>query len=162
MDFRLVTAIRQNHALEHATITLLASARGPRTVLAGRAGADGFYLYGDVPTEAVADAAGEALARLQKGEVDLAVSPFCGTSLATAGVLAGLGAVIAVGSKNRLQRLPQALTAAFFGVLIAQPLGRLVQKHFTTSADLANLRIEGITRAGWGRWTVHKVKTALI
>ena len=162
MNLPFVRSVRQNHALEHATITLLASTRGPRTVLAGRAGADGFYLYGDVPTQAVADAAGEALARLQKGEADLAVSPFCGTSLATAGILAGLGATLAIGSKNRLQRLPQALTAAFIGVILAQPLGKLVQKHFTTSPDLADLRIEGISRAGWGRWTVHKVKTAPI
>ncbi len=53
-------AVRQNHALEHATIVLL-SKKYPDIRLAGISFAAGFFVFGDVPTEAVLPAAQEAL-----------------------------------------------------------------------------------------------------
>jgi hypothetical protein len=45
-------------------------------------------------------------------------------------------------------------------VLAAQPLGRLVQKHLTTSPDLADTEIVGIKIGGRGGARFHKVQTA--
>ncbi len=71
---------RQHHAIEHATIHLLA-ARFPRRVFAGMSDPWGFTLYGQLPSEAIEEAVAEAIQRLQDGEEDLAFHPNCGTNL---------------------------------------------------------------------------------
>src|SRR5438445_336408 len=68
----VINAVRRNHALEHATISILLNRHGPMRVV-GRAVPDGFYIYGDIPTERLRELADEALARLQRGEADLGV-----------------------------------------------------------------------------------------
>ena len=52
MSDDFVTVLRQNHALEHATIALLVSKLGLHQKFVGQSTAAGFYIYGDVPTEA--------------------------------------------------------------------------------------------------------------
>jgi hypothetical protein len=154
---RLVGAIRRNHALEHATVSLLLARLGPDLRLVGRAAPDGFYLYGNVPTDLVRQCAGEGLARLQRGEAFWAVTPLCGTNLATAGVLAGLSSLAIAGSGDRKDRLPTVLMAAVTSVILAQPVGRWIQANLTTDADLAGVDIVGVEARGRGN--VHKVKT---
>ncbi|MGQ9571568.1 MAG: DUF6391 domain-containing protein [Dehalococcoidia bacterium] len=154
-----IAAVRRNHALEHATVSILLAKLGQHTRLVGRASLDGFYIYGNVPADRIEESAAEALARLKQGESQLAVSPHCGTNLAVAGILAGLASLLAVGNRRRLERLPNVLTAAVVAVVGAQPLGRLIQKHFTTSADLSGLEIVGVTPVGRGVIPLHKVKT---
>jgi len=158
---RLINAIRRNHALEHATIAVLLSHLGHHTRLVGRAAPDGFYIYGDIPTEQIQDSAREGLARLQRGEAHLAISPLCGTNIAVAGILAGLASILALGSRSRMQRLPNVLAAATLAVLAAQPIGRLAQKHFTTSSDLDGVQIIGVERMGRYLSKLHKVRTAV-
>lgn len=158
---RVVNAVRRNHALEHATISILLSRHGPHTRVLGRAAPDGFYIYGDVPTETLRELAHEGLARLQRGESHLAVSPLCGTNLAVAGVLAGLASMFAMGGRSRLEGVPGALMAAMFAVIVAQPLGRLVQKHVTTSPELDGVRIVSVEPMGRRFPRLHKVRTAL-
>ena len=155
----MVNAIRQNHALEHATIAVLTGKLGASARLGGRATLSGFHIYGDAPTEAVTQAAEEGLARLKRGEHDLAVSPLCGTNLAAGGVLAGLASMIAMKGKNGMRHLPRVLSAALIAVVLAQPLGSLVQKHLTTSTDLATLNIAEVTCRGKGILTRHRVRT---
>ncbi len=155
---KVIDSVRRNHALEHATIAVMLNRAGPMHVV-GRAGLDGFYVYADVPTERLREFADEALNRLQRGESHLAVSPMCGTNLVVAGLLAGTGCFMAVhASKKRMDGLPNALTAAIVAVIAAQPLGRLVQKHYTTSPDLEGARIVSVERVG--RRMMHKVRTA--
>jgi hypothetical protein len=84
----IFASVRRNHALEHATIAILLGKVGPNTRLVGRASTDGFYIYGNVPTDKIGESAAEALARLKQGESQLAISPLCGTNLAVAGILA--------------------------------------------------------------------------
>lgn len=158
---RLIDAIRRNHALEHATISILLNRLGQHTRVIGRAAPDGFYIYGDIPTERIRESAREGLARLQQGEAHLAVSPLCGTNLAVAGILAGLASLLAVGSRNRWERVPNVLTAAMLAVLAAQPLGRLIQKHVTTAADLDGVEIVSVEPMGKSLPYLHKVRTAL-
>ncbi len=78
LDHPLIDRVRRNHALEHATIHVL-SRRYRDLHVMGRSTPNGFILYGDLPTDAVYEAAQEALERLRAGERHLAVHPACGT-----------------------------------------------------------------------------------
>ncbi len=157
---RLIGSVRRNHALEHATVAVLLSRRGPTLRLVGRASTDGFVVRGNVSQRELASAADEALARMQKGESSLAVSPLCGTNLAVGGVLAGLAATLALGSGDRWERLPTVLSSAMLALLAAQPIGHLAQKYLTTSADLRDTRIVGTRQGGKGRGRYLKVLTS--
>jgi hypothetical protein len=157
---RMIAAVRRNHALEHATVSILLGRVGQHVRLVGRASLDGFYIYGNVSADKIGECAAEGLARLKQGESHLAVSPLCGTNLAVAGILAGLASLLALGNRRRFERLPAVLTAAMLAVVSAQPLGRLIQKHITTSDDLDGLEIVGVIAVGRGLIPLHKVKTA--
>jgi hypothetical protein len=156
----LLTTVRRNHALEHATISVLATKVGRETALVGRSTQSGFYLYGDMTADNVRDSAIEALARLRRGESHLAVSPMCGTNLAVAGILAGCAALLALGNGNRLERVPNVLLASMLAVLAAQPLGRIAQERFTTDPDLSDTELVEIKQGGRGPGRFHKVVTA--
>lgn len=160
LDSPFVKKVRRNHALEHATIHVL-SQRHKTLQLVGRSTGSGFYIYGQVDTEMLAESASEALVRLQNGEADLAVHPRCGTNLATAGVLAGLSAftVMSGRERSRMEKLPQVVLAATAAILLAQPLGAYLQQKVTTSPDLQGVRITGISRQERGNMIVHHVKT---
>ena len=154
----MLQAIRQNHALEHATVHVL-SRLHPERALAGRSGANGFWLVGDLDTQEVADAVSEALGRLQNGERTLAVHPRCGSNIATAGVLAGIAALIAVGRhpRRRLDLLPQTILATTVAILLAQPLGKVVQERFTTDPDVQDVRITAVLRQQLGSLVAHQI-----
>ncbi len=156
----LINAVRRNHALEHATVSVILSRHGQHTRVLGRATRDGFYIYSDVPTDRLTEFAHEGLARLQRGESHLAVSPLCGTNLAVAGLLSGLASyTVAAGRNNRRGGLPAALMAGMLAVLVAQPLGRIVQKRFTTLAKMDGVRIVSVEPMGKRLHGVHKVRT---
>ena len=154
----LINAVRQNHALEHATMHVL-SAHHPFARLVGRSSAAGFYIYGPLETEAVSNAANEALARLQQGESHLAVHPRCGTNLVVTSVLAGTAAYAATlgRPRSKAERLPLALMGATLAALAAQPLAHQVQEQLTTSAEVDGLYIASVTRQERGSLVVHKV-----
>lgn len=156
MDY--IDNVRRNHALEHATVSLLLGRLGPQIRLVGRASNDGFFIYGDVPADLLAECAQEGLARLQRGEAYWAVTPLCGTNIATAGILAGLSAAAVMGAGSRKKdNVGNAIVAGMLAVTIAQPVGRLIQKHFTTSPDLEGTEIVAIETKPNGHF--HKVKT---
>jgi hypothetical protein len=160
LDIPLVARVRRNHAAEHATIHVL-STRNPYLQLIGRTTPSGFTLYGWVRTEEVASAVAEALERLRAGEHHLAVHPRCGTNLAVGGMLAGLAACGAMffprRSRSRLSRLPDVMLATMLAMLIAQPLGLLLQERVTTSPDVGRMLVQGIRRRQWGRLVIHEV-----
>jgi len=157
---KVIGSVRRNHALEHATISILMGRLGPDTRLIGRATSNGFYIYGNVPTADVEASAEQGLDRLQSGEAVLAVSPLCGTNLAVAGVLAGLASTVTAGNRSRWERLPSVLLASMLAVLAAQPLGRLLQKYVTTSPDLSDTEIVGVRASARRHGGVYKVETA--
>ena len=156
--FDVANGVRQNHALEHATIHVL-TARYPYSWIAGRSTVSGFVIYGSLPTEVVASAASEALVRLQQGEAYLAVHPRCGTYLAVTSVAAGTAAFLASQgrSRSRLDRLPVALTAATIASVIAQPLAARVQQDITTTPEVDGVYIEEVTRQERGKRVAHKI-----
>ena len=153
---RALGKVRRNHGLEHATVTLMLAREGPMRVI-GRAGTDGFYVYAKVPTEKLRAYADEALTRLQGGEERLAVTPMCGTNIAVAGALAGVASFAAINTgKNAADGLFRAIAASTLAVVAAQPVGRLVQKYYTTSPDLAGFRIVSVDAISG---SLHKVRT---
>lgn len=158
-----ISRIRRNHGLEHATLHVLVE-RQHRRRLAGHSGTKGFWIIGEVSTEELESAVHEALQRLRSGETALAVHPNCGTNLATAGILAGgLAALAMLGTPRRLRdqfdRLPLAITLATLGLVAAQPLGTLLQEQVTTSGIPGALEIVAVLPKTLGGLPAHRVLT---
>jgi hypothetical protein len=155
METSLLSRIRRNHGLEHATLHVLAR-RLPQRPIAGHSDLGGFWIVGDVPTEDVQSAVQEALQRLQNGEAKLAVHPNCGTNFVIAGTLAGvMGALAMFGAgkriRDKLERLPLAAALATAALMVAQPLGMLAQERLTTSGvpgELQVLEVKPVSRRG--------------
>lgn len=133
----LVRRTRQHHAIEHATIHLLA-ARHSRIGIAGLSDPWGFTLYGNVPESAVREAVSEALLRLQAGESKLAIHPNCGTNLVTSTVLATLAGLIgAAGRRPLVEKIATTGLAVLGALFVAQPLGMNLQQ-FTTLPNVTD------------------------
>src|SRR5947207_14743912 len=79
-DIVLSRRVRRNHALEHATITIL-SGMVPNLTVSDRSFSNAFVNFGDVDLGLLRRAADEALSRLQAGEAELAIHANCGTGL---------------------------------------------------------------------------------
>ena len=156
----MINSVRQNHALEHATITLLMKRIDGNAKLIGHAGIAGFYLYGDVPTALVEQAAKDGLQFLQDGHEDLAISPLCGTNLVVTGVLTGIASLIAGTGSHGVGKLSNMIRASIIAAVVAQPLGMMVQRKFTTKVNVDNIGITGVIKSGKGKLTRHKILVA--
>jgi len=158
-DLPFIRRMRQHHAIEHATVNILAQ-RNPRRHLIARSDPGGFQIYGQVETEELHAAVEEALHRLQAGEHDLAIHPNCGTNIVTAGVLASLaGIVLTAGQRRRWwEQLVLSLLATMLALLAAQPLGHWVQASMTTLADVRDVRLGRIERRLWRNTPLHRVE----
>ncbi|MEA3350485.1 MAG: DUF6391 domain-containing protein [Chloroflexota bacterium] len=148
LNIPIISRIRRNHGLEHATLHII-SKRYPGRRMGGYSNARGFWLIGDIPTEAVQECVDEALRRLRNGEHNLAVHPNCGTNFAIAGTLAGIAGVIGMWragprKRDKLERLPLVATLATLAIIVARPFGLAAQKHITTSGLQGGLEITEI------------------
>jgi uncharacterized protein DUF6391 len=158
LEFPTYLATRRNHALEHATIHMLARKYADKN-LAGHSNPTGFFLFGDMSTEDIRSAIDEAMSRLRAGESELAIHPGCGTNFATSMVLPmTLASVPFQGTRSnrRLVMLPVALMFAIFGYVLSKPLGPWLQRNVTTEADLGNLQVQEIVPVRKG---VHRIIT---
>lgn len=163
IDSPVISRIRRNHGLEHATIHLLSKAK-PRRMLAGHSDANGFWLIGEVSTDELAKTILEALNRMRNGERELAVHPNCGTNFATYGTFAGLGAFVALAGaggkfRHKLERLPLAAVFATLALILSQPIAFRLQRDVTTSGDPQGLTVVKITKTSVGGRTAHRVLT---
>ena len=158
LNLPLILETRRNHALEHATLHILA--RTHKISMAGHSNPTGFFLLGDLQLEDIATAATEALTRLKAGESGLAVHEGCGTNMATTALLAGTFAWAplqgARSTRWRLLLMPLALAFAVFGYLLSRPLGPWLQKYITTEADMGGMQITDIRFIRKG---VHRIIT---
>jgi hypothetical protein len=163
LNFSVISRIRRNHALEHATLQVLAK-KDLHVSAAGYSDPGGFFILGNVSTDQLHDAVTEALRRLQGGEEDLAIHPNCGTNFAATGVVVGSLAWLAMlGSggnvRDKMERWPLVTILATLGIIFSQPLGPYLQKHFTTDGDVGELQVTEITRIERQGAPVHRVKT---
>ncbi len=159
LDLPLLLETRRNHALEHATLTIL-SPKYPATPMGGHSNPTGFFIMGDVDTNDLRAAADEALARLRAGEHHLAIHPGCGTNYATSGLLAGSVAWYGLGGKSawnkKLWRLPFILPLAIFVWGLSKPLGPALQAKITTEARVGAMQIMSVEQV---RPSLHRIRT---
>jgi hypothetical protein len=163
LDLEIINSIRANHALEHATFHVLTQ-KGLKTPLFGLSDATGFWVLGNITSGELLDGAQEALLRLQGGESKLAIHENCGTNVAVMGVIVGGLTWLAMlragkGLGSKLLRLPSVIIMATLGLLIAQPLGPVIQEKFTTLPNGRRREIVGVNRYGFSDWVVQRVIT---
>jgi hypothetical protein len=150
--------IRQNHALEHATITVL-SGMVPNLSISARSSSRGFIIFGDVDLGVLRQALDEALHRLQAGEAELAIHPNCGTNLVIGVSLMALGTMLGMASSRTRTRIATTAASSLAGLMAARPVGEFVQRHVTTLPDLEGVRVTDITRRKLLGFTVIDVRT---
>ena len=150
--------IRQNHALEHATITIL-SGMVPDLRVSARSSSNGFIIFGDVDLGKLRLALDEALRRLQAGEAELAIHPNCGTNLAVGVSVITIGTMLGMVSSHARTRLVSAAASSVAGLMAARPLGEVVQKYVTTLPDLEGVRVTDISRRQIFGFTIVEVRT---
>ena len=158
LDLPHILATRRNHALEHATLHMLA--RTHKINMAGHSNPTGFFIFGELLTEDIRTAVNEAYSRLRSGESGLAIHPGCGTNLVATAFLPGTLAYLPFQgvrtTRGRLLLLPIALLFGVFGFVLSKPLGTWLQRNITTEADLGNMQVVDVTPVRKG---VHRVIT---
>ena len=146
---------RQNHALEHATVTLL-SRTLPELNASARSNSHGFIIFADVPLADVRQASDEALRRLQAGESELAIHPNCGTNLAVGLSVCMVGSLFALTALRPRTRVVTVAAGSLAGITVARPVGTLMQRYVTTLADVGDIRIQLVSRRRLlGRWVIE-------
>jgi hypothetical protein len=162
LDHPVISTIRRNHGLEHATINIL-SLRFPRRPLAGYSFPSGFILLGDLPTGQVREAVTQALSRMGSGEHSLAIHPNCGTNFLASGFVAGglawLGMAGAKSGRDKIERLPLVISLVVIGMIVSQPLGPKIQERITTCGDPQGMSVVDIYPIRFGQFCLHRVTT---
>jgi hypothetical protein len=136
-------AVKQNHALEHATIVLL-SRKYPDVRFAGISFAAGFFIFGDVPTEAILPSAQEALTLLRTTSPELAIHERCGTNLAVTAMLTGLSAMTVARMRRPYGSANNVILATMAAMIVSRPLGLTVQRYVTTQTPNPSMTISGV------------------
>lgn len=158
LDLPLILETRRNHALEHATLHVLA--RTHKTSMAGHSNPTGFFILGELSTEDIRAAVSEAYSLLKAGESGLAIHPGCGTNLvATAFLPATMAWMPLQGVRSnrwRLMLIPLAILFGVAGFFLSKPLGTWLQRNITTEANLGNMQVVDVTLVRKG---VHRVIT---
>lgn len=134
----IIRRTRQHHAIEHATLTILAE-RFPGRRMVGYSDPAGFTLLADIPEDAARRAVADAMLRLQAGEAHLAIHPNCGTNLLTTGALVTLAALLGSAGKRQdiLSRFTRALVLVLPALVAAPGLGLRLQQY-TTLAQIGD------------------------
>ena len=162
LDIPVLSRIRRNHGLEHATINIL-SQRFPYRRLAGYSFPGGFFILGDIPTADLREAVIQALVRMNNGERTLAIHDHCGTNYVASGFVAGLlawlGMAGAKSKRDKVERLPLVIALATFGFIASQSLGPVLQQRVTTSGDPQGMSILDVFPIKFGQFSLHRVGT---
>ena len=159
LDLPYLLETRRNHAVEHATLHILAR-KYKNQSMGGHSNPTGFYLMGNFTKDDIMTAATEAMERLRSGESGLAIHEGCGTNLATSTLLPATFAFVPMSRVRsnfwRFLIIPFAVGLAIFGYFLSKPLGPWLQRNVTTEAALGNMRIVDIIPVRKG---LHRVIT---
>lgn len=159
LDLPLLLETRRNHAVEHATLHILAR-KFKNQSMGGHSNPTGFYLMGHFNKDDIMEAATEAMGRLRSGESELAIHEGCGTNIATSTLLPAMFAFVPMQQTRsnlwRVLLIPFAIVLAVFGYFLSKPLGPWLQRNVTTEADLGDMRIVDIIPVRKG---LHRVIT---
>lgn len=159
MRFPLGRRLRQNHALEHATLTILQQ-HDPRIRIIARSTSRGFKLYGTAGIDDVRLAVDEAMHRLRGGERNLAITQRCGTTVAVGVLLGTLGLWLSEFMRSPRQKLALGIATSLAIAVSSQPVGLLAQRHLTTESELGGLRVRDVRTRSLGRRRFLEVRTA--
>lgn len=151
----LLHRTRQHHAIEHATLHVLASRHTDKR-FTGYSDPLGFTIAGDVDEHSLRRAVGDALLRLQAGEHSLAIHPNCGTNLVTSAVLVALVASITGRKRNALERFITTLIAVVPVIFFAKTIGLYLQ-GYTTSTAVGDRWVAEIYPVALGGLRAHRV-----
>ena len=159
LDLPLLLETRRNHAVEHATLHILAR-KFKNQSMGGHSNPTGFYLMGHFNKDDILAAATEAMERLRAGESGLAIHEGCGTNIATSTLLPATLAFVPMRSARsnfwRIFLIPFAIGLAVVGYFLSKPLGPWLQRNVTTEANLGDMRIVDIIPVRKG---LHRVIT---
>src|SRR5215207_4701532 len=159
LDLPLLLETRRNHAVEHATLHILAR-KFKHQSMGGHSNPTGFYLMGHFNKEDILTAATEAMQRLRAGESGLAIHEGCGTNIATSTLLPATLAFVPMQQARsnfwRIFLIPFAIGLAVVGYFLSKPLGPWLQRNVTTEANLGDMRIVDIIPVRKG---LHRVIT---
>ncbi|HLQ31890.1 MAG TPA: DUF6391 domain-containing protein [Chloroflexota bacterium] len=158
MNWRLGKRLRQNHALEHATIAILQQ-RDPSARIIARSTSRGFRLYGTAEPAEVRSAADEALRRLRGGETELAIAPRCGTTIAVGVLLGTLSLWLSEFMRSPRQKIALGIATSLAIAFSSQPVGLLAQRHITTEAHIDGLRVRDVRGRMLGKKNFLEVRT---
>lgn len=163
LNWSPISRVRRNHALEHATLQILAR-KIQNLSAAGYSDTNGFWIIGQVNTEVLEQAVNEAASRLRAGEYQLAIHPTCGTNFVASGVVAGTLAWLGMvfnrsGVRRNLERLPVLISLVTVGIILAQPLGPMLQARVTVNPNIGDLKVTEIARLQRTDAMVHRVRT---
>jgi hypothetical protein len=158
-----ISRTRRNHGLEHATLNLLSKSH-PGRAFAGHSDGSGFWIIGEISGEELSRAIEEALAKLRAGRGDLAIHKNCGTNLLVSGFAAGLaGAAGLIGAGNKprdkFERIPLIALFGTAALLLARPLGPMLQRKVTVDPNPGDLIITGINRHSLNGMPAHRIRT---
>jgi hypothetical protein len=155
----ILSRLRQNHALEHATIAILQQ-RNPRVRIIARSTSRGFRLYGTMQPEEVRPAVEEAMRRLRRGEKSLAITQRCGTTVAVGVLFGTLALWLSEFLQSPRHKLALGVATSVAIAVSSQPVGLLAQRYVTTRAELDGLRVEGVRSRSLGKKNWLEVRTA--
>ena len=81
---------------------------------------------------------------MRGGESELAISPYCGTNLVVGGLLAALlSGLVMSRTKSTAGRVTLGMAAALAAGAIGRPLGKIVQRRYTTLSEVDGVEIAG-------------------
>jgi hypothetical protein len=159
LDLPYLLETRRNHAVEHATLHVLAR-KYKNMSMGGHSNPTGFYLMGNFTKDDIMTAAAEAMERIRAGERELAIHEGCGTNMAASMLIPATFAFLPMSRARsttwKLMLVPFAVVLAVFGYFLSKPAGPWLQRNVTTETDLGGMRIVDIIPVRKG---LHRVIT---
>ena len=157
--YKLTLNVRRNHAIEHATVSILTEQKIKSAVI-GFAIPSGFIIYSKSNKDEILSAANHGLKLMKSGVSEISISQFCGTNLVVAALLTGastilLGKILGKKSKNILNITNGFLLSA----LLSKPIGRIVQKYVTTDSNVKNIQIKNSASLKIGTFHINFIST---
>ena len=155
----LLEKTKRNHGLEHASISLLMPYLLRSKVVAGYSVSSGFLILAKIDTDFVESAVNEALNRVNQGDKTLVISDHCGTNILVGALITTIVSMASFKTKRKRGSFFRSLSLSTLGLVFSVPLGKVVQKKYTTSADLSTLSVIKVSRIDFLNLTFHWVQT---
>jgi hypothetical protein len=135
-------SMRRNHALEHATINVVAERYG-RAALTGMPDREGFHLRGRLDPDAFVASGQQAIKRLRDGERSLAIHRRCPTSLVGAQLLLAIVSTAVLLLIDQFSA-PTFLAALLGAALLGPPLSPILQRVALVNPNIGQLEIRDV------------------